>query len=46
MRLRSRWMAVKKEEREGGCIVWRFSGWENGGILWSSVGVGGIPVVF
>lgn len=25
MRLRSRWMAGKKEEREGDCIVWRFS---------------------
>jgi hypothetical protein len=45
MRLRSRWMAGKKEER-GDCIVWRFSGWENGGILWSFVGVGGISVAF
>jgi hypothetical protein len=40
MRLRSRWMAGKKEEGEGDCIVWRFSERENGGILWSSVGVG------
>jgi hypothetical protein len=36
-----------EEGGEGGglhCLA--FFGVENGGILWSSVGVGGIPVVF